>query len=348
MLKQRIHLEYTSAAAFVRRRSETSTFNAHSAMSEAIFDDQGPEGIELSELGRYSRLQDARDRGLVVTSMDLPHWIVRHGKQYAVCVESANRERVSAALAEYESDERSRVEERVVEPLKISKFAVLMTLLVMAGLYSVQVACSEAFERDIARGIADDILIRSGEWWRCFTALTLHGDSEHLVSNLSLAVFAFAFVYARLGVGYGLLGTIVGGALGNALNSVAHLSEAHRSLGSSTALFAALGLLSGSEIAARLTHASRSRWPLIVPIGGALAFLGLFGGGGGIKPDGTPIPVGRVDLGAHLFGLLAGVIVGAVLYRFGARAQTGKRSQIVAGCVGVGMLVVAWYRAKNV
>lgn len=317
-------------------------------MSEAIFHDQGPEGIELAELGRYPRLQDARDRGLVVTSMDLPHWIVRHGKEYAVCVELGSRERVLAALAEYEAEESSRVEERVIEPLKIPKFAVLMTLLVMAGLYAFQTSFAERLGRVISRGVADDVLIRSGEWWRCFTALTLHGDSEHLVSNLSLAVFAFAFVYARLGVGYGLLGTIVGGALGNALNSIAHLSEAHRSLGSSTALFAALGLLSGSEIVARLANGSRSRWPFIVPVGAALAFLGLYGGGGGgVKPDGTPIPVGRVDLGAHLFGLVAGVMVGAILYRLGARARTGNLGQIVASCVGVGLLIGSWFSAVN-
>lgn len=316
-------------------------------MSEAIFHEQGPEGIELSELGRFQRLQDARERGLVVTTMDLPHWIIRHGKEYALCVEVAHRERVQAALGEYESEERSRGEERAFEPLKIPKFAVLMTMLVMAGLYGFQATHLERMGRYIQRGIADDVLIRSGEWWRCFTALTLHGDSDHLVSNLSLAVFAFAFVYARLGVGYGLLGTIVGGALGNALNSIAHLSEAHRSLGSSTALFAALGLLSGSEVISRFADGPRSRWPFMVPLGAALAFLGLYGGGGGVKPDGTPIPIGRVDLGAHLFGLLAGVIVGAILYRLGARARTGNRGQIVAGCVGVGLLFCAWYRAKH-
>ncbi len=311
-------------------------------MSEAIFHDQGPEGIALAEMGRYARLQDARDRGLVVTTMDLPHWIIRHGREYALCVEEAQRERVQTALSEYERDESSRVEERKVEPFKIPKAAVVLTALTMAALYRVQIGMAPQW---IDRGVADDILIRSGEWWRCFTALTLHGDSEHLISNLSLALFAFAFVYGRIGVGFGLLGTVVGGALGNLLNSIAHLSEAHRSLGSSTALFAALGLLSGTEIAARLAHNGRSRWPLIVPIGGALAFLALFGGGGGIKPDGTPSPIGRVDLGAHLFGLAAGVLVGAALYYAGVRAQTSARIQSAAGFTAVALLAVAWRMA---
>ena len=310
-------------------------------MSEAIFDDQGPEGIVLAEMARFSRLQDARERGLVVTTMDLPHWIVRHGKEYALCVEEAQRERVRAALEEFEADETTRTEERKVEPLVIPKAAVAFTALAMVALYFVQIGAAPKW---IDRGVADDILIRSGHWWRCFTALTLHGDSEHLISNLSLALFAFAFVYARLGVGFGLLGTILGGALGNAINSVVHFSDAHRSLGSSTALFAALGLLSGTEIVARLQHKGRARWPLIVPIGAAIAFLGLFGGGG-VKPDGTPIPVGRVDLGAHLFGIAAGVMVGALFYYLGVRAQTSKTGQIAAGVCAVFLLMAAWFYA---
>ena len=313
-------------------------------MSEAIFHDQGPEGIALSELARYPRLQDARERGLVVTTMDLPHWIIRHGKEYALCVEETQRERVLAALSEFEADESTRTEERKVEPLTIPKTAVLFTMLAMVALYVVQTG---AAPRLIERGVADDLLIRSGQWWRCFPALTLQGDSEHLISNLSLAIFAFAFVYARLGVGFGLLGTILGGALGNAINSIAHFTDAHRSLGSSTALFAALGLLSGAELAARIEHKSRARWPLIVPIGAAIAFLGLFGGSGGIKPDGTPIPIGRVDLGAHLFGIAAGVLVGAIFYFAGARAHMSGRAQIVAGGIAVILLGAAWWMATG-
>ncbi len=276
--------------------------------------------------------------------MELPHWIVRHGKDYALCIEPEQRERVLAALSEFEADEAARVEERKAEPFQIPKLAVALTTLAMAAFYKAQLAAPTEL---LQNGIADDLLIRSGQWWRCFTALTLHGDSDHLFSNLSLAIFAFAIVYGRLGVGFGLLGTIIGGALGNALNSIAHLAEAHRSLGSSTALFAALGLLSGVEIAARLRGKTRTRWPLIVPIGAAVAFLGLFGGSGGTKHDGTPIPIGRIDLGAHLFGIAAGVLVGAVFYFAGVHAGTSKRAQCAAGLLAVTLLATAWLLASR-
>ena len=105
--------------------------------------------------------------------------------------------------------------------------------------------------------------------------------------------------------------------------------------------------MSGAELIARIQHKGRARWPLIVPIGVAIAFLGLFGGAGGVKPDGTPVPVGRVDLGAHLFGLAAGVAVGAFLYRLGVRAQTNDRAQIIAGGVAMLALPAAWWLASR-
>jgi membrane associated rhomboid family serine protease len=291
-------------------------------------------------VGRYPRLADARERGLVVAAMELPHWVVRDGREYTLRVEEVARERVFAALAEYESDERARPTARELEPLRVPKFALMILLLVMAACYRVQSGLSREL---IECGVADDAAIRHGEWWRTFTALTLHGNTEHLVSNLSLAVFVFAFVLWRFGVGCGLLGIVLGGALGNGLNVFAHLSHPHLSLGSSTALFAGLGLLAGAEIFARLAHRGpQSGWRIIVPIGAGLAFLSIYGGGGA-KPDGTTIlDAGNVDVLAHLFGLLAGVALGAGFFAAGWKGGASARRQIAFGASAVLLLVVSW------
>jgi membrane associated rhomboid family serine protease len=200
----------------------------------------------------------------------------------------------------------------------------------------------------IERGVAVDARILHGEWWRCFTALTLHGGVEHLVSNLGLAVFAFAFAFSRFGTGAGLLGTVLGGAMGNLLNAFAHAAKPHASLGSSTALFASLGLLAGGELAARLMHrATRTGWQLLVPVGAGLAFLSLYGGAGSNR-DGTPImDTGNVDLMAHLFGLVAGLVLGSVL--FGAGLRRGARAWVQAVCGGavIVVLAAAWMAASR-
>ena len=165
--------------------------------NRAVPDDELPP-TPLAEVGRYARLADARERGLVVAAMELPHWVVREGREYTLRVEEAARERVAAALAEYEADERARPAVCELEPLRVPKFAVMLLLLAMAGCYRVQSGLAREF---VERGVADDVAIRHGEWWRTFTALTLHGNTEHLVANLSLAVFVFAFVLWRFGVG---------------------------------------------------------------------------------------------------------------------------------------------------
>jgi membrane associated rhomboid family serine protease len=306
--------------------------------------DDAPAGA-LADIGRYRRLASARERGLVIAAMDLPHWIERDGRHWVLRVEEAACERAAAAVAEFEMEERTRPRQPEIEQFRIPKFVVLLTLVVMALLYRLQIAAPAALA---GRGVAANEAIGAGEWWRVFTALTLHGDAEHLVSNLGLGVFVFAFVFWRFGAGAGLLGIVLGGGLGNLLNAFAHAAKSHHSIGSSTALFAGLGLLTGGEFAARLMHrAMRTRWQLVVPLGAGLAFLALFGGGGA-NSDGTPaLDAGRVDVMAHLFGLAAGILVGAVFFAAGMKAGAARVAQLVCGALAVAILAGAWLVAAG-
>jgi membrane associated rhomboid family serine protease len=298
-----------------------------------------------AEVGRFRRLKAARERGLVVAAMDLPYWIEREDGAWVLFVEENARGQAAAALAEFEAEEQARVHVQKPEPLVIPKLALALTLVAMVIFYRMQTGANPVL---IERGVAVDARILHGEWWRCFTALTLHGSVEHLVSNLGLAVFAFAFAFSRFGTGAGLLGTVLGGAMGNLLNAFAHAAKPHASLGSSTALFASLGLLAGGELAARLMHrATRTGWQLLVPVGAGLAFLSLYGGAGSNR-DGTPImDTGNVDLMAHLFGLVAGVALGSVL--LGAGWRRGARAWVQAVCGGavIVVLAAAWMAASR-
>jgi rhomboid protease GluP len=301
--------------------------------------------VPLAEIGRYRRLKTARERGLVVAAMELPHWIDRRDGMYVLLVEEEARERVAAAVAEFEKEERERPRAPQPEPLEIPKVALMATLVAMGLCYRLQTLAPPAL---IERGVAVDSPVLGGEWWRVFTALTLHGSIEHLVSNISLAAFAFAFVLWRFGVGAGLLGTVLGGGLGNLLNAFAHFGKSHQSIGSSTALFASLGLLAGGELAARMMHrATRTGWQLFVPIGAGLAFLALFGGGGS-DANGTPLKdPGNVDVMAHFFGLVAGILLGAVFFFVGMRKGASRLLQIACGAAAVGLLIIAWLLATR-
>jgi membrane associated rhomboid family serine protease len=298
-----------------------------------------------AEVGRFRRLKAARERGLVVAAMDLPYWIEREDGAWVLFVEENARGQAAAALAEFEAEEQARVHVQKPEPLVIPKLALALTLVAMVIFYRMQTGANPVL---IKRGVAVDARILHGEWWRCFTALTLHGGVEHLVSNLGLAVFAFAFAFSRFGTGAGLLGTVLGGAMGNLLNAFAHAAKPHASLGSSTALFASLGLLAGGELAARLMHrATRTGWQLLVPVGAGLAFLSLYGGAGSNR-DGTPImDTGNVDLMAHLFGLVAGVVLGSVLFAAGLRRGARAWVQAVCGGAVIVVLAAAWMAASR-
>lgn len=298
-----------------------------------------------AEVGRFRRLKAARERGLVVAAMDLPYWIEREDGAWVLFVEENARGQAAAALAEFEAEEQARVHVQKPEPLVIPKLALALTLVAMVIFYRMQTGANPVL---IERGVAVDARILHGEWWRCFTALTLHGSVEHLVSNLGLAVFAFAFAFSRFGTGAGLLGTVLGGAMGNLLNAFAHAAKPHASLGSSTALFASLGLLAGGELAARLMHrATRTGWQLLVPVGAGLAFLSLYGGAGSNR-DGTPImDTGNVDLMAHLFGLVAGVALGSVLFAAGLRRGARAWVQAVCGGAVIVVLAAAWMAASR-
>lgn len=285
----------------------------------------------------------ARERGLVIAAMGCPYWIIRQGREYVLNVEVADRDAALAAIAAYEGEEKARPIPVEPEAFHIPVFAVVMTLLGLILAFAVQNVIPAEW---VELGVADDLKIRAGEWWRCVTALFLHGDGEHLGSNLSLGIFACAFVYARFGAGAGLLATLLAGSFGNAFNAFAHWYHPHRSIGSSTALFAGLGLLAGAELAARLKHEhTRGLWSLIVPLGAGLTFLSLFGGAG-TRPDGSfNLESGRVDVMAHLFGLAAGLLLGAAFFALGARRGISDKAQMRFGLTALLLSVGAWATA---
>ena len=85
------------------------------------------------------------------------------------------------------------------------------------------------------------------------------------------------------------------GALGNLLNALVQ-SPDHRSIGASTAVFGAVGLLATINML-HFRSILRHRWPL--PLAAALGLLALLGASGH-----------NTDIGAHLFGFISGIGLG--------------------------------------
>lgn len=194
-------------------------------------------------------------------------------------------------------------------------------------------------------GVADASAMLDGQLWRAATALTLHADAAHLASNVVIGGAFLILLARRAGSGTAWLLAVVAGTLGNLLNALAHLAMGggHLSVGFSTAVFGAAGALAGLKAASgdgdfrpgALAARDMGRgW--LPPVAAGLALVASLGTAG----DNT-------DIGAHVFGLLAGLGLGGLAGRLAlrlGRPDEWADGRCNAACgVAAGLIpVLAW------
>ncbi len=183
-----------------------------------------------------------------------------------------------------------------------------------------------------ARGSAATERIVAGEWWRTVTALTLHADAPHLLGNAAASVVLVGAVSRELGPGLGLWLLLLAGAGGNALTAVAYGAH-HASVGASTAIFGAIGILATSRLVARGRGRRAARKPWVV-LAACLALLALLG----TSPD--------ADILAHLFGLLVGGVLGLAA-GFALPRASRPSVQWILALAALGALVASWLYASS-
>ncbi len=293
--------------------------------------DDSPPPEDLAEVGRYAKFSHAQERGLVAGAMDIPYWVIREGRDFVLYVEPPERERVADELVKFEAETAERDLHRNTPAAALPKLETLPLFLagwVMSMFWGAQNLVPESW---MDRGDASNREIFAGEWWRTITALTLHGDLAHFIANLAFGLLFSGFLLQRLGGGVTWLGFVLSGALGNLLNAFFYRSEPHSTIGASTAVFGALGMLVAWESLERWRFPRRRGWwHLIVPIGGGLSLLAWLGSGGEHE--------NRVDYMAHLWGFLVGLVLGSV----GVRVPFGKTAKRIAGWLAFALPLVAW------
>jgi membrane associated rhomboid family serine protease len=265
----------------------------------------------LVALGPVASERKARDWALVLQSMSIWHAIRRSNAGWVLLVNDAEYAQAARSIDHYEAENRDwpprPARERTRHPSSVA-IPVVFALLAAFFLVTGPVA-GGSFWFD--RGIAESSRVLGSQPWRAVTALTLHADAVHVMGNaISGTVFVSA-VQRRLGAGGALLAVLASGIAGNVANAAYHHLTVghHSSLGASTAVFGAIGVLAATQLvldrpaadgAARATSGGARRWlEAAAPIVGGFALLGALGAGGE-----------RTDLGAHLFGFLSGVLIG--------------------------------------
>jgi membrane associated rhomboid family serine protease len=187
----------------------------------------------------------------------------------------------------------------------------------------------------IIAGRMDSEAVLGGEWWRVFTALMLHADIQHVAGNICIGVIFASMLSHSIGSGSAWLLIVLGGGIGNALNAVFQRAD-HLSVGASTGVFAILGIMGGLRAYEHGVLRNFRLTGVWMPLLAILALLSLFGGGD------DP----RTDLSAHLFGLLAGVVLGLLARPLDLHIAKPKRQQhylAFAAAIMIGAWLVAVY-----
>jgi membrane associated rhomboid family serine protease len=275
-------------------------------------------------------LKLAEEWALVLVADNLSPRVVRAREGYVLGVPADEAERAARALSAYESENRTQESAREGQAAAGHAGAGLVVsgaLLAFFGVTGPRNPAVSWFER----GSADAERILHGELFRTVTALTLHADLEHAVANTLAGALFLGAVCAALGPGFGCALVLLSGAGGNLINAWVQ-GPHHVAVGASTAIFGAVGVLSGLGVARRRRSEALERraW---MPVAAGFAILAMLGTAGT-----------RVDLWAHLFGLLVGAALG-IPVGFAVARPPGRSLQWILAGSAIAAVLYCWARA---
>jgi rhomboid protease GluP len=294
------------------------------------------------ELYRSIRQGDCAERAFMLDAVGIRSETRIDAPYYRLMVDAAEAARAREQLALYERERRPPPPLPPSPPTHPHAWvgaAVYAAMLVFIGLAVANgLWGAEAFDA----GSLDTGRVHAGQWWRAWTALTLHLDGEHLGANL-LVGSVFGYLAGRQqGSGHAWLLVVIGAAASNLIETSLTPSD-YRAVGASTAVFTTLGLICAYtwSTRARWTHHWALRWaPLLV---GAL-LLAWFGSGA--SEDAGQI-TGQVDVLAHALGFGMGLLLGAAAARALAQRLLRQIPQWITGLLAIGQIALAWYLALS-
>ena len=271
--------------------------------------------------------RQADEWAVVLAAAGISHWLRQRLDGWALIVSPDDVVVAVETLADYDRENAPPgAPGGDAAPAQAVTIVGAVVALLLIGFFAItgsRAAGSAWFEH----GSADAARMMAGEWWRAVTALTLHADAPHLAGNaLAIAVLMTAVCW-HLGPGLGAWLLVLAGTGGNALTAAAH-GGGHISVGASTAVFAAVGILAAlrSVAPAHLGIGARKRW-VVVPA--ALALLAMLG----VGP--------HADVLAHLFGFVVGGGLGLVTALTVRRPLPAPVQWLLVAGAG-GVVVGAW------
>ncbi len=267
---------------------------------------------------------------LILSSSGLSYRIQKIRTGWNVWVDASHYNRALESVELYFRENRNARPEFGEKNIEIRKDTIISGIIVsiIILLWYILAQNADDAKEIVNRFGASAVKILDGEYYRSVTALMLHKDEVHLAGNMTgLFIFGTA-VCSVTGWGIGWLMVLVSGMAGNMINAFMYES-AHVSIGASTAVFGAIGILAGYQ-GSQIKRNSRPLKSAWVPMACGLALLGLLGSGGV-----------EVDIMAHLFGFFCGILLG-ILYVLAIKKKPGKFFQWASAAAAMGIVFYAW------
>jgi rhomboid protease GluP len=285
----------------------------------------------MSEILFENLTQDQVDTyGLVLDAYGLSYSTIKTGTGWRILVDETIHDRAMGLIEQYleENQKSSVLDAQETETYQRTYSGIWASLILMAC--SVAVNMSGNVDKIVREYGSSAYYILNGEIYRTVTALMLHSSYPHLAGNMvGIAIFGTA-VCNITGAGVGWLMILLTGILGNLANAVL-FRYGHISIGASTSVFGAIGILSAYQLSRKIKIAGQ-RMKAWLPLAGGLALLGLLGSSK------------HSDLTAHLFGFIAGIFLG-LIYHMYLCDLLGKKHQIYCMTLTIGTVALSWSRA---
>jgi rhomboid protease GluP len=281
------------------------------------------------EVYRSFRRRDCEDRAFMLGAVGIASAIVLRHEYFTLEVAEADVERASTHLEQYEAENRRP--QPVPAVPRLHPHAWVGCLGYAAWLFGVAYAISNGLVRLDAfqTGELYAARVQSGQWWRAWTALTLHLSGPHLAANLGAGIWFGYLAGRQLGVGIAWLLIVVGAGAANWVEGFLG-PPWHESVGASTAVFTALGLMAAYtwRERLRLPQSWVRRWG---PLVAGVILLGWLGTAGK-----------HTDIMAHLLGFAVGVLLGWTAALPAVSRRLHRAPQWPAGLAAIAIMALAW------
>jgi rhomboid protease GluP len=265
---------------------------------------------------------------LVLLSEGLSPRLHHTGDGIVLTVPRYELDRALSGLAAYDEENSAKAPQPAVPTSSIDLQAGAVAGFLLLGFFAVTVVWNSTVAW-LERGSASAARILDGELWRTVTALTLHADLVHALSNAFAIVVFFGAVSGQLGKGISGALILLAGAGGNLVNAYLR-GPPHYAVGASTAVFGAVGMIGSLAMMRRRAMGNRrGAW---VGIAAALALLGMLGSGGA-----------RVDVMAHVLGFMIGAALGILVGLASPRPPGGV--QRISGVAAMALILYCWMLA---